>query len=153
MDWQRVAHEFVRDGSLRDIYIFGTDAGDWQRVLDYLVTSGTELAYEEDGQLASLPRRVETIFARREEAATALRVDAGGIAMVCHFFTPEEIEFDFWPEEVQGQGRLDAVLAFMRRLTAITGKPAIMTPENDERSPILLVGPGGDVTYLPAAGS
>ena len=66
-----------------------------------------------------------------------LRFRVGGILVVCHFFTPEEIEFDIDPREVTTQAHLDSLLAFLQQLGDRTRKRAVLTPENLPHGPII----------------
>lgn len=70
-----------------------------------------------------------------------MRFRTGGILVVFHFFTPEEIECDIDPREVSGQASLDALLGFKRRLGDLTRKPAALTPENVPDEPIISYDP------------
>ena len=150
MDWQSVAPDFEPDGSLRDIYVLDADLSDWQRVLDILRESYS-LSYEVDGQASALPERVEEILNEwQEERAPVARFSLGGIDLACHFFSPEEIEFDFRPEEVTGPEQLETLIRFLRQLSEITGKAAIVAPENFPESPILRYRPlSPEAEFLP----
>jgi len=152
MDWQMVAHEFVPDGSLRDIYILGTDISDWQQVLDALRRSPFHISYQLEGVAADLPGRAEEIFAEwAHDRRPMLRFEVGGVILVSHFFATDEIEFDLRPEEVTGPDRLDPLLGFMRMLGELTGKTVVLTPENRPQSPIFRFDPSSShVEYVPA---
>ena len=151
MDWTSVAHEFVPDGSLRDLYVINTDLSDWQRVLDFLRASASEIAYTVDRSSAELPVRVEAIFAElQRERNPRLRFDVAGVPLVCHFFTADEIEFDMRPEDVPGPDHLTALLEFMRTLGNLTGKMVLLTPESGQQSPIFRFDPSTKrLAYLP----
>lgn len=136
-DWQSVAHEFEADGGLRDIYVLDTGLSDWQRVLDALRGWTPAPSYEVDHIPITLPERVEEVFAEWErERSPKLRIEVGEIALACHFFAPEEIEFDFRAQDVTGMEQLQPVLDFMRSIGNLTNKTVILTPENWKQSPI-----------------
>ncbi|HYE16860.1 MAG TPA: hypothetical protein VEA69_00325 [Tepidisphaeraceae bacterium] len=128
--WDSVAQEFAFDGSWRDIYVSDTDLQAWQRVLDRLRQGPYKLVYHGAGAAAELPATAADAFPAEGEADRVLSVYIAGVRANCHFFTRDEIEFDIDPREVQGQGQLDGVLAFMRLLSDATGKDAVLTPEN-----------------------
>ena len=72
----RVIQEvFYIGGSLRDIYVLGTNADDWHALLTYLRVSPYPVEYRVDGEIRPLPEHVADIFALREEHAPQLRVD------------------------------------------------------------------------------
>ncbi|MBB5712807.1 hypothetical protein [Sphingomonas xinjiangensis] len=130
MEWREIAPNFEPDGALRDIYVFGTDFGDWQRVLNALRTWEPPLSLSIGGEPASVPERVEDIFAEASERGALLSVNVSGALLNCHFFGCEEIEFDLDPREVAGPAQLEGLSGFMALLARATGKPAALTMEN-----------------------
>ena len=54
--------------------------------------------------------------------------------LACHFFTADEIEFDFVP--AIGEPELRAILNLMADLGDLTGKVVVLTPENMREAPI-----------------
>ncbi|WP_425618425.1 hypothetical protein NA78x_002130 [Anatilimnocola sp. NA78] len=128
--WETVAPEFAFDGSWRDIYVFDTDLQAWQRVLDRLRQGDYEFVYRRSGNVSELPVTAADAFPVDGEADRMLSVTFCDVLANCHFFTPDEIEFDIDPREVQGQGQLDSLLAFIRLLSDAAGKDAVLTPEN-----------------------
>ena len=64
-----------------------------------------------------------------------------GVLANCHFFTPDEIEFDIDPREVVGQPQLDGVFEFMRSLAQSVGRDAILCPEGCSQIVIFRVRP------------
>ncbi len=131
MEWERHKEMFAWDGSLIDIYVQGTDVADWQRLLDFLRVGPYDLRYivDEERTLYPLPDQVETIFAGRN-TAVALTVDESHLGLICHFFWPDEIEFDLDPRVINGESQLVRLLAFIRTLGRLLGKDVIMTPES-----------------------
>jgi hypothetical protein len=137
--WNDVRGEFAFDGSWRDIYILNATLSDWQRMLDGLRASGFDLGYQLDGQPAEFPSSAESAFALVEEHSQLLSVRFAGILANCHFFTPNEIEFDIDPREITGQERLDSLLGFMQFLTDCVGKEVVLSSENCPESVIIRV--------------
>jgi hypothetical protein len=76
-----------------------------------------------------------------ENSRPTLRFRVGGILVVFHFFTPDEIECDIVPREVTCQSGLDSLLVFLRQLGDLTRKRAVMTPENLPNEPIMSYDP------------
>lgn len=147
MVWEAVRDEFAFDGSWRDVYVLGTDMGDWQRMLDGLRSAGYDLVYLRDGETTDLPTHAEDAFPLEGESDRLLAVHFGGVQANCHFFTPEEIEFDIDPREVGGQAQLDALLGFMWSLATSVGREAILCPENCSEIVIFRVPPDGAVEH------
>ena len=141
--WAAIAPEFEWDGSLRDIYVVGTTAHDWQQVLDALRELEPAPSFSIDGAAASLPERADGMFAQRQRSSPLLALDVGGVRLNCHFFDEAEIEFDLDPREVTGAAQFAALEAFMTLLAAKTGKNVILTYENTKSAVILSVAPEG----------
>jgi hypothetical protein len=136
--WEDVREWFEPDGSLLDAYVFDTTVADWQALVDFVRSRGWWFAYSEDGRPRRLPFRVEDVFARRGEMAVLLQVrPVPEVRVNVHFFTDEEIEVDFAPEELQGQERLDLLCSFLRAVGRRLGKPVVLTPENLAHRPLI----------------
>jgi hypothetical protein len=141
--WESVQHEFsFDDGSWRDIYVAGVGYQDWQRVFDRLRHENYELVYHRDGEVVEFPTAAIDAFPAHDDPLSMLWVKFAGIQANCHFFTPDEIEFDIDPREIQGQGQLDALFAFLQLLADATGKPAVLTPESGQDTVIFRAQPG-----------
>jgi hypothetical protein len=151
--WDAVREEFAfDDGSWRDIYVLGTDMATWQRMLDGLRAAGYDMAYFRDLQPTELPAEAKQAFPPPDECNRLLSVRFAGVLANCHFFTPEEIEFDIDPREVKGQEQLDALLGFMHCLAEAAAKEAILTAENCPEIVILRVRPGQSAVEVQAFG-
>jgi hypothetical protein len=150
VSWTDVAPDFVRDGSLRDIYVFGTGMRDWDVVLAYLRTRYQPLEFSVDGRAAALPTEAADVFALRLEATPLLRFGVGGVDVACHFFTPDQIELDLPSEQVDGPERLASVVEFLRGLAFATSKAAVLTEEGSPNLVILHADPvSGRVVHYP----
>jgi hypothetical protein len=136
--WDDVREWFEPDGSLLDAYVFDTTVADWQAFVDLVRSKGWWFAYSEDGQPRRLPARVENIFSRHREMVVILQVrPVPEVRVNVHFFTEEEIEVDFSPEELQGQERLDLLCSFLRAVGRRLGKPVVVTPESLPDRPLI----------------
>jgi len=141
MDWQQIAPDFEPDGSLRDIYVFGTGLSDWQRVLDALRTWEPMPNFTIGGQPANMPDKAEGIFTEARQHGALLSFKVSGAHVNCHFFGHDEIEFDLDPREVTGPAQLEGFERFMGLLGRTTGKSVVMTMENMRESVILRYAP------------
>jgi hypothetical protein len=139
--WSDVRMEFQFDGSWRDIYIIRTTISDWQLVIDALRDSPFDLQYKGSGVPTTCPASARDAFPGPGCADRLLSVDAGGVALNCHFFNESEIEFDFDPRQVTGQDQLNAVLSFMQLISRACDKEAVLTPENARDATIFRVRP------------
>jgi hypothetical protein len=149
--WSQVAHEFELDGTLRDIYVLETGIAEWHLVMEHLRTTATYFRFTLDFETVPMPARVEEVFELRPKASPMLAVDLGGLLLTSHFFTPNEIEFSFDPEEVTSQDVLDVLLSFVRRLGQLTGCTVLVTFENLLEKPIFRLPSGSsEVAYISA---
>jgi hypothetical protein len=151
--WESVRDEFVFDGSWRDIYVLNTDMAGWQRMLDGLRAAQYEVSYFRENKLAELPHRAQDAFPLEGWCDRLLSVRFCGVLANCHFFTPDQIEFDIDPREVASQAQLDGVLGFMHSLAESVGQDAILCPENWSGIAIFRVRPGSPmVEHRPCGG-
>jgi hypothetical protein len=138
--WEICEGDFTPDGALRDIYIHDTTIEHWQALLE-LLRSTYEPEYLIDGEPRPLPASAGEIFAIHNQASTTLRFRVGGITIISHFFTTDEIEFDIDPIEIRSQESLDALLSFLRRIGDTLGTEAVITWENEHTRPFLTYDP------------
>ncbi|MGC4122776.1 MAG: hypothetical protein QM765_51030 [Myxococcales bacterium] len=136
LDWPRQKDFFAPDGSLRDIYVLGTNAEDWATVLSWL-GSRCRAECTQNGSPIPLPSRFDQV----SRESLLLTVWVGETDLCCHFFVVDEIEFDFVPNQVD-EARLRQLLTFMGELGELTGRTVIMTPENWREAPLFKFTPG-----------
>src|ERR1043165_2712303 len=136
VEWDACRQYFKEDSALRDIYIHKTSIEDW-RVLFEIVRANFNVEYFIDGSPCQIPLAVDAAFAARNESHTMLRFYVGGITVVCHFFTVEQIEFDIDPREVTSKESFDELLGFIRKLGQTVNKAVVLTYENDELHPFI----------------
>ncbi len=148
MKWENYAADFDWDGSWRDIYVLETSIDDWQTMFDFLHSSQYEFQYQRY-EPEPLPSITE-VFSKKYEHKGDLYVVVGDVTLNCHFFVPEQIEFDLDPCEVKGEEQAEALLDFMRQLGRALNKEVILTPESFEENPIFKFSPvTQEVTYFP----
>lgn len=127
-----------RDGSLRDIYVQGTEAVHWVR-FDRLL-SRYECTYTFDGVTIPFPGSHSVLGNRNGTHLLSILLD-GPIVINCHFFIPEQLELDISPEEIAGPSDHNQVLSFVESLAYTLQLTVDITPENWEQKPFL--------TYVP----
>ena len=141
MNWEQYQKEFEWDGSFRDIYIFETSLDDWQNLLDFISANRYEFEYKINGDAVALPERADTIF-ECKNYRSLLTVKVGDLILNCHFFTLNEIEFDFDPRDVKDERELEELFDFLRQLCRISNKQTVLTPENGPKLWIFRFSPG-----------
>ena len=66
LTWARCREAFRVDGSLRDLYVFETDLGDWSRFLDLVRSSEWEASYVTEVSSQPIPGSADEVFGDRE---------------------------------------------------------------------------------------
>ncbi|MBQ0933684.1 hypothetical protein [Ideonella alba] len=127
---EELPHLWLEDGSYRDVYVLGTSLSDW-RELSKLACEFPH-TYQRDGVDRPLPNASAVFGDRAHTHLLSIRV--GNATVNCHYFASSEIELDVDPREVRSSEDHDAILLFVERLSAATGKPARITDENLENS-------------------
>jgi hypothetical protein len=144
ISWDTCRDHFEPDGGLRDIFVRSTTIEDWR--LHYQSLRATyPLEYFVDGQPQQPPATVDEALAARSTASPMLRFRVGGITIVCHFFTPDEIEMDLDPCEVSSPAAFDSLLTFLQFTGDKLGKSVTLCYEGDDEHPF--------ITYQPSSGS
>jgi hypothetical protein len=123
-------HVWLKDGSYRDVYVFGTSLSDWGELSN--LAREFPHSYQQDGVELPLPDEA-AVFGDREHTHL-LSIRVGNATINCHYYIATEIELDVDPREVRGQEDHDAILSFVERLSAATGKTARITDESSESS-------------------
>lgn len=127
------AFDFHADNGLRDIYVFETDEADWQTVIDDFRSNTTyPIHFFLDKEPQPLPHEVKTIFDLTQDHAVLLCIDEGQLNLHCYFFTPDQIEFDLDPRDIQNDDRLTRLLDFIHHIGNLLQKPIVLTPESVE---------------------
>ncbi|TIT17924.1 MAG: hypothetical protein E5W81_18180 [Mesorhizobium sp.] len=139
MNWEQIASDFAWDGSWRDIYVLNTSEADWQGVWNILLEWTPPASFSVSGKIESMPLGVEAVL--ESETGSLLSFYVGPIQLACHFFSADEIEFDFDPRQVTGKTEVEHLDRFMRLLGDATGKPIILTQENDQEAIIARYSP------------
>jgi hypothetical protein len=141
VSFEKCRSHFQWDGSWRDLYVRDTGRSDWNQLLDFLRQSDYKCDFSVNGSAAELPKDAAAIFAQREASGSSLVVEVSAVLLRCHFFTENEIEFDFDPRQVSGDETLSAVLCFMKEVGKRLNRKVDLTPENMPDSPIFSFDP------------
>lgn len=143
--WSDVSEDWADFDGLRDIFVFDTKLEDWQRLIDLFRLQWPSI-YSEDGSPERMPTEARTIFRVREQRAVRWEISASPtIHIHCHFFTPEEIEFDVDPQEVRASADFDAVCEFIGSVGAALGKTVSVCAEGDSTAEIMRYEPETDL--------
>ncbi len=134
-EWEKVRADFEPDGSLRDIYVFGTTLADWSVLMTLALETDRAAELTVEGDRLPSPQPSAAWFGGA--SGPLLRFRAGRVTLACHFFTDTQIELDFQPGEVCDRDALRALLSFVAELSRRTAKPAHICHENAPGRPIV----------------
>jgi hypothetical protein len=125
-------------GALPDVVVTGTSLDDWQTVLDFIVSSGWQWEYSEDGVAMPLPPASDILSRSPADVATALRVrPVPDVEVIFRPASVDEIDFDIDLRELQGQAGVDVLCDLMTTIGRLLGKPVLMSAEGDTDHPVL----------------
>jgi hypothetical protein len=130
LDWAKCKEAFSDDGTLRDVYVFDTNIGDWNRMLQLLRSKLFGMTFFLDGDVSTLPAEAGSIFSLKSDYACRLSVDLSGVLLNCHFFCLDQIEFDIAPSEVTDEAKFHGIVDFMHDLSNVLEKTVVLTSEN-----------------------
>ena len=148
MNYEDVQNEFEFDGAWLDIYVLDVTLDDWQKMLDYLRDSSYTAVYTFCGEESEWPKCLKVFDEeelRRYGLSSEMTVDLGDVILKCHFFSEDEIEFDFDPGEVNNQITLERLFDFIRTLATLLQKPVVITPESNQTYPIFRAFPNNNL--------
>jgi hypothetical protein len=94
LNWEVQKQDFEPDGSLRDIYIRRTTIEDWRAVLALILQGPYQADFRRAQAAVTVPSDVGSLFGTPD---FLLRFSVDKVDLACHFFSSDEIEFDFVP--------------------------------------------------------
>jgi hypothetical protein len=141
LDWKSIKDKvYFLDGSLRDIYVLGTDRNDWSKWVDFVNTNykisfhnyETEITHDKIDFSVILD-----FWNGNRDSASMATVFIDKIIIHVFFFDEEEIENDITPTEINSMEDHNKLIKYLVGLSKALNKPVVMTPEN-ERETILI---------------
>jgi hypothetical protein len=137
--WNEIKSQFECDGSLRDIYIFGTHVSTWNKFLSEIRLSDYPIEFKHGGKLIDLPTNIESIKQLQESDPTTLSISVNEIRVNCHFFITSEIEMDISPTEINSDLSFNSLIEFLKWLSNVANSNVVLTHENSQDDVILTV--------------
>ncbi len=145
VEWDDVRKDFEPDGALRDIYVNDASGLVWDRALEFLRHADTA-RYLIDDVDAPLPATAAQALQLWPDQSPLLIVERDGIEYACHFFDPEQIELDFWPEDIRGGEEFQALERFVAGLGRATHRVVLVTYEGSQAAEIFRYVPETNTT-------
>jgi hypothetical protein len=142
MVWQQI-HEriYYPDGSLRDIYVLGTNEGDWRNWVDFVnATHSVRWKNANDETVTQIDfNQVLDRWRGYSQEVSHAAIMVGRVVMNVHLFCESEIEHDLSPKEITSEEDHNNIVAYLQSLSQHLGKKVILTPENMPDYPLLVV--------------
>jgi len=141
-NWNNIKWIFEPDGSLRDIYVQEVSISDWGKIID-LLNENYDLKYHpSDKNENQIDKKSVIKYLADKTGEMDLRtvsVDLNGIIVNCHFFLPDQIEFDIDPKEITSTDDAEKVIEFMKSISELLQTQVTLTAENDIEFPLIKV--------------
>jgi len=153
---QDLPEAFELDGSFRDLYVLDTTVDDWKALFN-LLRSRRAFSHQLfiNGEPAAIPQNPDPGFPdspslQSGNVGWSLSIDLDGLQLAAHFFSPEQIEFNLDPKQLNAETFVE-LLNFMASLGRALKREVLLTPENREHAPIAKYDPRQDsITKVPA---
>ena len=142
-NWNKAKWIFEKDGALRDIYVQNVTISDWQKVIN-LLNSEYKLTFGIDKEKLTNKidfECVKTMFADEtgELETKSATIDLNGVLVKCYFFLEDQIELDFWPNDINSETELNIILNFMKNLSSILKEQITLCGENQPEFPLIKI--------------
>jgi len=142
--WDNIAWIFEPDGSLRDIYVQDISIDEWHKLIDFL-NSNYKLRYGitgdcRDSNQIDKDYIIEYLTDNTGELeCKSVTIYIEGVNINCHFFLPDQIEFDIDPKEIKSIDDYKKVEGFMISVSKTLRNQVILTGENEIKLPLIKI--------------
>lgn len=127
-DQRHILAQFDRDGSLRDMYVFETDAEVWAGLAAQLLESNYECELRIGDSLNNDSSQLQGTFAD-PDAYGSILVGIDDAEIRAHLFTSDEVEFDIDPGQWSALN-LPLLFEFSRFVADASSRNVFLTHEN-----------------------
>lgn len=143
-NWNEIKWIFEPDGSLRDIYVQNVSIEDWEKLIDllnskYIVRFGVN---GEDTNPNQIDKEYVIEYLHDESGkmeSKSVSIDIDHITMNCHFFMPDQIEFDIDPTEINSIEDFEKIENFMVEVSKLLENQVTLTVENSPKFPLIKI--------------
>ncbi len=131
-NWNDLKWIFEPDGSLIDIYVQEISLSDWGKLID-LLNSKYLTQIDKEHAIAYLADD----SGEMEGVSATLYLNK--VQVNCHFFLPEQIEFDIDPKEINSIEDFQYVVAFMEDISVTLDNQVTLTGESSPEFPLVKI--------------
>ena len=107
MIWEKIKTDiYYSDGSLRDIYVLDSTIEDWKKWIDFINENyQVKFKYFDNQGNKKIESKINfyevSKYWNNYENSISAEFLVGEVLLKCYFFSIDEIENDFFPEEVK----------------------------------------------------
>lgn len=137
-NWKDIKWIFEPDGSLIDLYVQEVSLDDWRSVIN-LINRKYKVKYDNASQIDA-DYAINCLNDRTNEIESrSASIYLGEIQLNCHFFLPDQIEFDINPLEVNSIHDFELIENFMFDISSEIRNQITLTAENDPKFPLIKI--------------
>ena len=136
MIWEKIKTDiYYSDGSLRDIYVLDSTIEDWKKWIGFINENyQVKFKYFDNQGNKKIESKINfyevSKYWNNYENSISAEFLVGEVLLKCYFFSSDEIENDFFPEEVKSLEQHYLILDYLKSISKILNKEIILTPEN-----------------------
>lgn len=136
MIWEKIKTDiYYSDGSLRDIYVLDSTIEDWKKWIDFINENyQVKFEYFDNQGNKKIESKINfyevSKYWNNYENLISAEFLVGEVLLKCYFFSIDEIENDFFPEEVKTIEQHNLIIEYLKSISKILNKEVILTPEN-----------------------
>ena len=138
--WENISWIFEPDGAWRDIYVQDITIDDWEKLIDFLNANFT-LSFN-----GNCPNQIDKDYIVRylndksgKLESRTLIIKLNRVSLFCHFFLPDQIEFDLDPQNIESYNDFKKVEEFMLSVSTVLKSQVTLTFENDIKYPLIKI--------------
>ena len=136
MIWEKIKTDiYYSDGSLRDIYVLDSTIEDWKKWIGFINENyQVKFEYFDNQGNKKIESKINfdevSKYWNNYENSISAEFLVGEVLLKCYFFSIDEIENDFFPEEVKTIEQHNLIIEYLKSISKILNKEVILTPEN-----------------------
>lgn len=136
MIWEKIKIDiYYSDGSLRDIYVLDSTIEDWKKWFGFINKNyQVKFKYFDNQGNKKIESKINfdevSKYWNNYENSISAEFLVGEVLLKCYFFSTDEIENDFFPEEVKTIEQHNLIIEYLKSISKILNKEVILTPEN-----------------------
>lgn len=146
MNWDQTKKQYYRaDGTYRDLFVEGMDSLAWQQLCACLNEKYPLAFHHRENDVDTQLDRIELPIVERQwalqEYVPWAKINLDGVKVDLFFFAEEELEATLDPRDFRSEARHKALVAFMKELAGLTGRPVRFSQEGNREKVYLEMKP------------